>query len=47
MNFADQESVLVQQHSRRLRGIRQKLPAAALPLHGSGGVGLTQAVPEL
>lgn len=47
MDFADQESVLVEQHSGRLRLVRQGLPAAAHPLHRSGGVGVTQAVPEL
>lgn len=47
VDFANQESVLVQQHSRGLQPIRQGLPAAAHPLHRSGGVGVTQAVPEL
>ena len=45
VDFADEESVLVQQRSGRL--VRQGLPAAALPLHRSGGRGVTQAVPEL
>lgn len=47
VDFANQESVLVQQHSGGLQLIRQGLPAAAYPLHRSGGVGVTQAVPEL
>lgn len=47
VDFANQESVLVQQHSGGLQLIRQGLPAAAHPLHRSGGVGVTQAVPEL
>lgn len=47
VDFANQESVLVQQRSGRLRPVRQGLPAAAHPLHGSGGVGVAEAVPEL
>lgn len=47
MDFADEESVLVQQRSGRMRLVRQGLLAAVLPLHRSGGGGLTQAVPEL
>lgn len=47
VDFADQEAILVQQRSGRFHAFRQGLPAAAHPLHGSGGVGVTQAVSQL
>lgn len=47
MDLANQESVLVEQRPRGLRLVGQGLPTAAHPLHGPGGVGLAQAVPEL
>lgn len=47
MNFADQESIFVQQRSGRLWPDRQGLLIAAHLLRGLGGVGVTQAVPEL
>lgn len=48
VDFANQKSVFVQQQSRWwLQLVWQGLPAAAHPLHWPGGVGITQAVPEL
>lgn len=47
MNFADQESIFVQQRSGGLRPDRQGLLVAAHRLGGLGGVGVAQAVPEL
>lgn len=47
VDFAHQEAVLVQQRSGRFQAVGQGLPAAAHPLHGAGGGGFAQAVPEL
>lgn len=46
VHFADQEPIFVEQHSGGLWADRQGLLTAAHLLHGLGGVGVTQAVPE-